>query len=217
LRNVTLFIADLHAQYQHPKAFRFLRDIKKEYKLTHVASVGDLADYHATSRHPKDPDGRSAGDELKLCREALQELYSIFPKMTIAHSNHDARPYKMAYAAGLSNEFLRSYNEILKVGPGWEWKYDFVLNDVYVNHGEGADAIVMSKRLGCNVVQGHRHSKGYIQHWSGPTGRTHWAGQTGCLVDPDSYAMAYGKTSLDKPVLGSIVVVDGLPEYLRLT
>jgi UDP-2,3-diacylglucosamine pyrophosphatase LpxH len=43
----TLFISDLHIPFQHSQAFRFLRELKREYKPTLIVNVGDEVDCHA--------------------------------------------------------------------------------------------------------------------------------------------------------------------------
>jgi hypothetical protein len=147
-------------------------------------------------------------------RAGIKELESIFPKMLLCTSNHGSRPYRKAAEVGIPADLMKSYNDYLKVGPGWEWAADWRVGNVYVNHGEGGEAIMKSRRLGLSVIQGHLHEKAYIQHWADPFHRTHWAAQTGCLVDVDSYAMAYGKPFINKPVIGTVVLVGGEPRYV---
>ncbi len=39
---------------------------------------------------------------------------------------------------------------------------------------------------------------------------------TGCLVDPDSFALAYTRKFANKPVLGSVIVDNGVPQFFPM-
>ena len=83
-----LVISDLHIPYHHKDSFAFLRTIKKEYNPDFVVNIGDLLDFHAINMHTHDPDLYSAGHELKVSKEYIKELESIFPKTIEVESNH---------------------------------------------------------------------------------------------------------------------------------
>ena len=59
-----LVISDLHAPWQHPDAFEFLKALKKKIKPEFILNLGDECDAHALSFHDTDSDLMSAGDEL---------------------------------------------------------------------------------------------------------------------------------------------------------
>ena len=92
-----LVISDLHIPYHHKDSFTFLKAIKKEYKPDFIVNIGDLLDFHAISMHSHNPDLPSAGDELKLSKEYVKELESIFPNMIEVESNHSSLLYRRAF------------------------------------------------------------------------------------------------------------------------
>ncbi len=205
-----LFVSDLHAPFHHPDALPFLAALKDQYKPKYIVCLGDEYDSHSISRHPKDPAAWSARDELYKAREVLWDLEKLFPNMVLLESNHTSRPFKRAFESGIPREFLRTYNEIFKVGLGWQWVFDYKLGDIYMHHGVGGEAIMRSQAFGMSVVQGHHHSKFYIQQWQTPIKRQ-WAMQCGFLGNSHSIAMAYGKNELKPGVVGTGLVVDGEP------
>ena len=192
-----LVISDLHIPYHHPDAFDFLSQLKKKYKPDLIVNIGDEIDQHSISFHNHHPDLKSPGDELREARKHVKELEKIFPQMTLVHSNHSSLIYRRAVAHGLSLEYLKSYNEFLQVGAGWKWVDDFTvtLSDgqrCFFTHGMAARALAVSMQYGCNVVQGHYHSKFSIEYFSNPD-KLVWAMQTGCLINQKVLAFEYAK------------------------
>ena len=108
-----LVISDLHIPYHHKDSFAFLRAIKKEYNPDFVVNIGDLLDFHAINMHTHDPDLYSAGHELKVSKEYIKELESIFPKTVEVESNHSSLVYRRALKFGMSKEFLKDYGDFL--------------------------------------------------------------------------------------------------------
>lgn len=203
----------------HPDAVRFLKAVKKKYKPDTVVFMGDEIDAHATSYHEHDPDLPSAGDELKLAIKQLQPLYALFPKATILESNHGSLVYRKAITAGLPSSVLKAYREILQAPKGWIWKYDHVLNtalgDVYLHHGKSGTHEKLSKNMAMSAIQGHFHNKFYISYWSSPNA-LYWDANAGCLVDKKSRAFAYGLSNLQKPIVGCMVILNGIPQLLPM-
>ena len=66
-----LVISDMHIPYQHKDSFRFLSEIKKEFKPDFIVNIGDLLDFHAINMHTHDPDLYSAGHELKESKKDI--------------------------------------------------------------------------------------------------------------------------------------------------
>jgi G:T/U-mismatch repair DNA glycosylase len=64
--------------------------------------------------------------------------------------------------------------------------------------------------MACNVVQGHFHSKFAIQFWSNPN-NLFWSMQAGCLIDDKSMAMAYNKLTLERPIIGTGLIINSMP------
>ena len=96
-----LVISDLHIPYHHPNSFDFLKEIKKEYKPDFVVNIGDMLDFHAISFHTHDPDLYSAGHELKIARQYVKELESIYPEVVEVDSNHSSLVYRRGIKFGM--------------------------------------------------------------------------------------------------------------------
>lgn len=210
-----LFISDLHAPYNHPKALNFLQDLKDKYAPTRIISLGDECDKHSLSYHDSDPDLMSAGDELKAAQKTIQALHEIFPEMDVIESNHGSLVWRKAKTHGIPRHYIRPYNEVLGVGDGWKWVYDLTLDlpngqKCYVCHGKTTDVTKLSQQMGMCAVQGHYHEKFKIEYWANPTG-LYWGMQSGCLVDDESYAFAYNNTNIKRPIIGTSLIIDSKP------
>lgn len=210
-----LFISDLHFPYEHKDVFDFLEMLKRRYNPTRVISVGDELDKHALSFHDSDPDLDSAGPELEKALPKVARLHAMFPEMDIIDSNHGSMVYRKAKAHGIPRKYIKSYNDVLGVGPGWKWHMDLTIQlpngeYVYVHHGKSAEAIKVSQTLGMNHVCGHYHESFGIKYWATPN-RVLWGMNTGCLIDDTSLAFAYNNVNLKRPVIGTGLVIDGYP------
>jgi hypothetical protein len=140
--------------------------------------------------------------------------------MKIMHSNHSSLIYRRAIKHGLSAEYLKSYNEFLQVGPGWEWVDDLyiTLSDgqkCFFTHGMSARALQVSMQYGCNVVQGHYHTKFSIEYFSNPD-KLVWALQTGCLINQKSMAFNYAKNFKSRFIIGTGMILDGQPKLMPM-
>ena len=62
----------------------------------------------------------------------------------------------------------------------------------------------------CNLMVGHNQGN-YSIEYTASSSHLYWGAYGGCLIDKDSYAFAYGKHSLRKPVIGCTVILDGRP------
>ncbi len=216
---VILAIGDLHAPYMHADAVAFLSAVKSKYKPDTVVLMGDEVDAHATSYHEHDPDLPSAGDELKLAIKQLQPLYKMFPKAVVIESNHGSLVYRKALTAGIPSAILKGYRDILQAPQGWDWKFDHVtptpLGDIYWHHGKSSSHKKLSQNIGMSAIQGHFHNEFYISYWSSPKA-LYWDANAGCLVDHKSRAQAYGKNNLQKPIVGCIVIINGVPQLIPM-
>jgi hypothetical protein len=210
-----LVISDLHCPYHHPDAVAFLRAIKKKYKPTRVILTGDEADYHAISFHDHDPDLDSPSKELEAAIKALKPLYEMFPKAEVLESNHGSLIIRKALATGLSRKFFRSPGEVLEAPKGWTWHFDITTKlpdgtHAYFHHSKGANVKKNSQAMGQSFIQGHHHESFEIAYWGNPNALL-FGMTVGCLVDPHSYAMAYNKNNLKRPVIGCGVIIDSKP------
>jgi predicted MPP superfamily phosphohydrolase len=214
-----LIISDQHHPYQHKDLVPFLSAVKEKYKPDLVVNIGDEVDFHAASFHESEPDLYSAGYELKKAIESLHPLYKMFPNMMILDSNHGSLVMRKAKFAGLPSEVIKTPRDILKAPKGWEWCRELTANTelgrVFFHHGKTSVAGKLSKNMAMNVVQGHFHSRFAIDYWGSPVG-LFWDMNVGCLVDDTSLAMAYNKVTIQRPVIGIGVIINGRPQLIPM-
>lgn len=205
----TLYIPDLHIPFHHPDAFRFLADIKAEFRPDIVVCLGDEVDMAALSFHEKDPEMPSAADEYRASLEHLGTLYKLFPHVLCNSSNHTARPFRVAHKAGLPSSMMRSYHEFLKAPASWSWHERIIINEVISVHGDpksGRNAAwswMNEHRM--STVIGHIHGHGGVQYSASPYMQT-FAANAGCLIDPAAMAFRYGNKYANKATLGCVLV-----------
>lgn len=210
-----LVIPDLHAPYHHLDALAFLKNIREDFHPDLVVCLGDELDYHALSFHDSDPNLDSAGTELEKGREFLLELHEEFPEMLICHSNHGSMAYRRAKAHGIPAQLIRSYREVIFRGGGnrWSWaehwKVNTPLGPILFKH-QSSNILTDAAHNSCNLIVGHNHGQFSVEY-SASSAHLYFGAYSGCLVDKDSMAFAYGKHSLRKPVLGCTVVLNGRP------
>lgn len=211
-----LFIPDTHAPYHHDGAIDFLRDVAKEIKPDEVVHLGDELDCHRLSSHPTSPECHGPEDEARLGAEFIAELGKLFPRVKVCTSNHVDRLHKQAAKSNIAKRFIKAWEEAIDAPRGWKWADSWQLGKVKAFHGDGylgkgaIEAAVID--AGCNVVFGHLHSQGSVEYHR-RSGWTNWGMCAGCLIDPESPAMGYGKHHRKKLILGCGVVVDGVPQF----
>lgn len=215
-----LFISDMHIPYHHPGLIPFLAGLKLRYNPTRIICLGDELDKHALSFHASDPDLASSGDELRRSLPFIAELHAMFPEMDIIDSNHGSMVYRKAKEHGISRAYIKSYNDVLGVGPGWVWHNDLTIELpetatlpkqwVYIHHGKSADAIKTSQAMAMSHVCGHFHESFGIRFWNNPN-QQFFAINAGCLIDDRSMAFSYNNVNLKRPVIGTALIIDGVP------
>ncbi len=215
-----LVIGDLHIPYHHPDTIAFLKEIKRVYKPDRIIQIGDELDYHAISFHGADPDLLSPGDELKDAIKKLQPLYEIFPKVDLIESNHGSLVFRKGKAHGLPRHVFKSFREVLGAPQTWHWHFDLTIKlsngmDCYFHHGKTSDPLKLSQSMGMSSIQGHFHEKFSINYWGNSLG-LYWQAFTGCLVNDKSLAMSYNNTNLKRPIIGSLIILDGWPRLIPL-
>lgn len=214
-----LAISDLQEPFSHQDAPAFLKWVKKKYAPDIVVNVGDEVDFHALGDWDHDPDGLSAGDELKAAIENLQVYYDLFPKTFVCVSNHTARPFRRAFKHGIPRAFLRDYREFLQAPAGWQWADRWEFDGVIYEHGEGfsgaAGAIKCAQKNGQPTVIGHIHSFAGIQYHANERDII-FGFNVGCLIDRHKYAFKYGKHMGNKPILGVGIIDKGIPCYIPM-
>lgn len=213
-------IGDLHCPYWHPDTVAFLAAIKKKYKPDRVIQIGDEVDHHAISFHTHDPDLLSPSDELESAIRKLKPLYRMFPRVDLIESNHGSLVYRKGKAFGLPRSVFKSYREILEAPRNWHWHFDLMIKlsngtNCYFHHGRTSNPLALSQSMGMSACQGHFHEKFSINYWGNHLG-LYFQAFTGCLVDDSSLAMSYNNTNLKRPIIGSLIILDGHPKLLPL-
>lgn len=214
-----LTISDMHIPFHHADSFEFLKAIKKKYRPDKVVCMGDLNDWHPISFHKYDPDLHSPRSELKLNQKFNQKLEKIFPEMYVISSNHGDLPLRKIVDTGLPRSFLRDYQSIYGVGEGWKFVDDLIVNscgkEIYFVHGISKNGLKLTTQRGLCTVQGHYHTVMKIDYVSNPSSLL-WSMQVGCLIDKKSLAFEYGKLTLDRPIIGTGIIINGIPKLLPM-
>lgn len=210
-----LVVPDIHAPYSHPDIVAFLAAMKCQFRPTRVVLLGDEIDGHAWSFHDHDPDLMSPGFELATAIKKLTPIYKLFPDADVLESNHGSLIYRRAKAHGLPARAIRTYREVISAPNGWRWSEELVMRlpngqDVCFHHGRVKNSVQWSKSIAMNTVNGHFHEQFNIQYWRSPRG-LFWSMVSGCLIDIDSMAFAYGRLNIHRPLLGASMIIDGLP------
>lgn len=201
-----LVIGDLHLPFTLDGYLEHCIETYYKHNCNEVVFIGDIIDNHASSYHETDPDGYSAGQELKLAIQQVKKWYQAFPKATIIIGNHDRLIMRKAYSSGLSKLWIKDYAEVLGT-PGWNFTESIEIDDVLYIHGEGGVARTRARRDLCSIVQGHLHTQASVDWIVGKNFKI-FACQTGCGIDAKAYAMAYAK-EFAKPAIGCAVILNG--------
>jgi hypothetical protein len=207
----------MHIPYHHPKLIEFLKYLKAKYNPTRIILLGDELDKHAMSFHDSDPDLPSAGDELIRSLPTIKEVKDLFPIADVIDSNHGSLAYRKAKHHGIPRHYIRSYNEVLQIDDGWTWHNDLVIDmspwnkpDVYVHHGKSKQAVKTSQAMSMSHVCGHYHESFGIEYWANPKG-LYFGMNAGCLIDDDQLAFAYNNANLKRPIIGTGLIIEGVP------
>jgi metallophosphoesterase superfamily enzyme len=218
-----LIIPDLHAPYQHKDTLEFLIDVAAKIQPTRVISLGDETDGHAISFHDSDPNLDSAGVELEKAKLFLGKLARVFPVVDVCHSNHGSLIYRRTNKAGLPVQYIKTYRDVLfpnGEGDGWSWheKISTVLpngDKCIFQHQSSGDILSNAAHERANIIQGHEHGQFKIDYRSSSSA-LYWAMISGCLVDRESLAFAYGKLFPKKPIIGVSAIIDSQPVLIPM-
>lgn len=213
---------DLHAPYHHRHALAFMKAVRDKYRPDLVVNLGDELDKHAMSFHDSDPDLMSAGDELAKSLPVMAELNKIFPHMLLCDSNHGSMLFRKAKAHGIPVAYLKSYSEVIFPdggGDGWVWAYNWRVNtalgEVMFKHQPSGPILTDAAHNRCNLMVGHHHGKFTIEYGAS-SALLYWGAFSGCLIDKDSEAFAYGRHTAYKPILGCTVILKGVPVLIPM-
>lgn len=202
-----LAIGDLHLPFGLEGYLEHCVETYNKYKCNEVVFIGDIIDNHASSYHETDPDGHSAGQELRLAISQVKLWYDAFPKASVIIGNHDRLIMRKAYSSGLSKLWIKDYADVLGT-PNWKFIESIEIDNVLYIHGEGGTARSRARRDLQSIVQGHLHSQAYIEWIVGSKFKI-FGMQLGCGINAKSYAMAYGKEG-PKPAIACGVILQGI-------
>lgn len=202
-----LAIGDLHLPFGLDGYLEHCIETYNKYKCNEVVFIGDIIDNHASSYHETDPDGHSAGQELRLAISQVKLWYDAFPKASVIIGNHDRLIMRKAYSSGLSKLWIKDYADVLGT-PNWKFIESIEIDNVLYIHGEGGTARSRARRDLQSIVQGHLHSQAYIEWIVGSKFKI-FGMQLGCGINAKSYAMAYGKEG-PKPAIACGVILQGI-------
>lgn len=217
--NNTLIISDMHMPYHHPDALEFIKANKDWYGLKEAKCTGDVVDLHTSSFHLIEYGTLSPQDEYEAAYRGIQELADIYPKLTVVLGNHDILTHRKAKLAGISEDHLKSYNDVY--GVEWDWvDKDYFKVDKFNNcllvHTMGANNLSNAKSHSHHSIQGHHHSVFGVEYFA-DTEVLRWSMTAGCLINPKSPAFNYAsKATLKRPILGMGAIIEDEPMLLPM-
>jgi predicted phosphodiesterase len=212
-----MVISDTQMPFEHPDYLRFLIAVKKEYKPTDIVHIGDLFDFHALSDYPNDPDADGAGPEFEKAIVQKKKLQAVFPKMEILTSNHDVRFFKRLAKAGIPRRFWPTYEELFECPDGWSFHDRVEIDEVFYVHGHqigaGGGNVMQNaiRKYMRSVVFGHFHTRFGIDYHANEDDLL-FGMCVGSLIYLKTYAFMYQTSNVRKPVIGTGLVINGLPK-----
>ena len=220
-----LVFGDLHMPYHDKQTLEFLAEIKKDFRPDHVVCTGDIVDFYASSRFPKDPDHPdSLVNEIKKIRKSIRKLGRVFPKLDLCMGNHDDRMAIRATGAGIPSSLMMSFGDIIGAPEGWNIikstdDFNLVVNStketITFAHNRGVNTYLIAQRLGRTFVAGHQHTK--CQNVGYNNGiRTFFGCNTPCLISDKGSPFAYGKISNINPIKGCLLIEEGVPRSILM-
>jgi len=208
-QNNVLVIGDLHSPFIRQGYFEHCLKIRDIYNCEQIVFIGDIIDNHYSSYHDASPDGFGAGEELERAIAIIQEWHKEFPVAKVCIGNHDAIISRKAFSSGVSNKWVKDFDEVLGT-PEWDFKQEHIIDNVMYVHGTGSSGKGATKRLRewqTSIVQGHIHTEAFVD-WYSVKDKRMFAMQVGCGVDDQSYAMAYAKNFTKKYIISCGVVLN---------
>ena len=218
-----LVIPDLHTPFMDWKAVQVVAKWAKKHEPDLIIQLGDLLDFKAWSRWPKDPDDYSPHDEFEFAIEATKRLYNLFPNMEILMGNHDLRIAKRALDVGFTRHILRDLQDVFPY-EGWNWwsnpKERLIVNTqrgpILFQHGDeqAGNAIQKARLFGVSVVQGHDHQARI--DFSETLSASVFGASAGHLMDQSSKGARYAQRNGRYPVKGYMIIKFGVPYFIPI-
>ena len=131
----------------------------------------------------------------------------MFPKATVLFGNHDLLIKRKAKTAGLSDQFLRNFGDILEAPKSWDFKLEVIKDNVKYTHGTTGNAIKVARDSRISTCQGHLHTQTFVE-WSVSEKDAIFGLQVGCGLDRDKYAFEYAKPFNKKPIISCGIILE---------
>lgn len=212
-----LILSDLQIPFEHADALKFCKYVKRHFKIPdeNILNVGDELDEYWGGLYQQDINAEhTANQEIDEANKRLVDWYIAFPKMKLAISNHGTRYWRKALHANIPNQLLKSYQEVIKSPPGWEWKKSWLINCKHpfiLEHGDDWGGQYPHKTAaihnGISYAIGHHHSVAGVEYVK-TNNYDIWGMSVGCLINFEKYAFNYARSYKFKPQIGCGIVLD---------
>jgi len=202
-----LVIGDIHIPYERDEYFDFVSETYNNFNCNQSLFIGDIIDSNSYSFHePSATNGMSPGNELNLAIKRVKKWHDKFPNSFVTIGNHDRMAHRKSNAGGVPQQWLKSYNDVLKT-PSWTWTESVTIDNVLYTHGDGSNAYTKAQQNFQSTCCGHHHTKAGVQYFVG-TKKKFFGLQVGCGIDTKSFAFHYAK-NFRRQAIGCAVVIGG--------
>ncbi len=204
-----LVLADMHVPYHDVGAIRAAVSCAIDFGCDSVLINGDFLDCHRISNFVPDSDAVSMAEELRIGRQMLEYLRSVFPDGRIVYKtgNHEERleTYMAKRAPDIADLDCWKLDRLLGLE---DLEIDFVTDKrrilaggLLIMHGHEfskgftppiSPARAAYMKASCNILVGHHH-KSTEYHDVTANGDVICAWSTGCLCDLSPGYAPYGK------------------------
>jgi hypothetical protein len=141
----------------------------------------------------------------------VKKYVEAFPNVKMCIGNHDSIVTRQSKTLGIGEAFLKSFSELYCIPDTWDIAEEHIIDDVLYTHGincGGKDGALNKSVKECmSVAIGHSHAYAGCKYHANPR-KLMFGLNTGCGIDINAYAFAYGMHSVDRPILGCGVVYD---------
>jgi hypothetical protein len=214
-----LYFTDNHEPYSHKHSPDFIKAVADKFAPTRIIQGGDFADNQGTNLHAPNPGLPSVVDELSAFHVKAKQYYDYFPKVDLIRGNHETNILRRAIKNGIPEIMLKSLNDIYQMPEGWTYHDDLTLDvngeKIYFCHGKSSGYVTTSNAEGISCVSGHFHSKFAVIYTAGTnTKRFNCFG--GCLIDDKQISFTYNKATSNRPILGCVVIIRGVPVLIPM-
>jgi len=210
-------ISDTHIPFVHPEYLDFCKYTFERFGVTKVVHIGDLVDHHAGSRFASELTAWNIEQELKLTKVELAPWFKAFPEVSLCMGNHDRIPARQAKTVGISQSFMKTFEELYALPVDWVCSRSFNIDGVHFDHGLNSGGMMGAKntslKMGCSYVQGHTHMHAGVAYNANVRGETFFGMNVGCGIDQNAYAYNYAKGLRGEMVMGCGIVASGTEAY----